>query len=88
MPSNISATTKLLCELALDKSYVVRKSVASNPKASEETLAILSEDLMVEVRVAVAKNKNTPKDILIGLACDPNEKIRRLTICQDIILQK
>lgn len=54
-------------------SFVALRSLAENPEASPQTLALLSHDPLLEVRVAVAWNARTPASALARLADGPIE---------------
>lgn len=49
-------------------SYGALRSLAENPEASPQTLALLSHDPLVDVQVAVAWNPRTPANALARLA--------------------
>ncbi len=54
-------------------SFGALRSLAENPDASPQTLALLSHDPQVDVRVAVAWNARTPATALARLAQGPVE---------------
>ena len=54
-------------------SFGALRSLAENPEASPQTLALLSHDPLLDVRVAVAWNAGTPATALARLAQGPVE---------------
>jgi hypothetical protein len=54
-------------------SFGALRSLAENPEASPQTLALLSHDPLLDVRVAVAWNARTPATALARLALGPVE---------------
>ena len=74
--SNEEVSREELIELAKDKNWYIRASVAKNPKTPKEILEILAKDEDWIVREAIAKNLNTPKEILEILARDKDENVR------------
>jgi hypothetical protein len=54
-------------------SFGALRSLAENPEASPQTLALLSHDPLLDVRVAVAWNARTPATALARLARGPVE---------------
>jgi hypothetical protein len=54
-------------------SFGALRSLAENPEASPQTLALLSHDPLLDVRVAVAWNARTPASALARLAEGPVE---------------
>ncbi len=86
---NKNAPTEILTKLADDSSSNVRKTVAENIKTPAPCLAKLAtakqvvidfgreRDLCEDVRLAVARHPNTPKETLIELAKDTSVRVSR-----------
>jgi len=64
----------ILMQMAMDKDYDIRVSVAANPAATSVILKILAKDKDYHVREAVAKNKLTDCETLEQMYVDANEK--------------
>jgi hypothetical protein len=64
----------ILKQLAAEPYYWLKVDVAKNPNTSPETLREMATSgdypNLPEIRVAIAANPNTPKDIVIGLVAD------------------
>jgi hypothetical protein len=56
--------------------WAERSKAASNPELTIDELWDFARDSHYFVRVAVAKNRCTPKEILAHLAVDPNRLVR------------
>lgn len=78
----VHAARRLESTIALNflsghESAEVRAAVARNPKCTEEILTALSTDQNPEVLYYVAIHKHTPASILLDLAKNENERVKR-----------
>ena len=67
----------LLCRLAADRDFGVRRRAAANRNCPPDMLARLAADADVRVRGDVANNANCPPWLLARLAGDPRFGVRR-----------
>ena len=72
----LTADTKLLEGLVIDKDESVRSQVAENYNTPVELLEVLAKDNDEEVRSAVAENQNTPVELLEVLVKDKQVGVR------------
>ncbi len=73
---NPNTPAEILCRLAHDPLYSVRRRVAENPRTPVLTLVDLARDENVDVRLAVAENRNAPEHVLAELAVDEDVDVR------------
>ncbi len=66
----------------------IRKTIASSDETSAEVLEQLSQDAEAEVRRAVAKNPNTPENILLRLGKEFSDDVVANPIFSIILLEK
>ena len=59
--------------------------VLDNPSAPARVLRVLADDPDWGVRCSVAHHVNTPRDVLVKLAHDEEERVREVAICNDNI---
>lgn len=59
------------------------KTVSDNPSATGRALRVLADDPDWGVRCSVAHHVNTPRDTLVKLARDDEERVREVAICND-----
>ncbi len=72
-PGSPGAMLQLISEQCTE-GFVER--VAENPGTWPSTLRELASHSSPRVRAAVVQNKNTPSDVLFGLACDESADVR------------
>ncbi len=72
-PTNAAQRPRAPAESIDALSFGALRSLAENPEASPQTLALLSRDPLLDVRVAVAWNARTPATALARLADGPVE---------------
>ena len=57
------------------------ETVLDNPSATGRVLRVLADDPDWGVRCSVAHHVNTPRDVLVKLAHDDEERVREVAIC-------
>ena len=70
-----SARPEVLTRLAQDEEWEVRLNVSRHPGCDPETLDLLAHAPEVPIREAVAANLLVRREVLAGLARDPNERV-------------
>ena len=59
------------------------ETVSDNPSAPARVLRVLADDPDWGVRCSVAHHVNTPRDVLVKLAHDDEERVREVALCND-----
>ena len=94
---NENCPPDILSDLAKnDPELYVRVVAISNPSIPVEALEFLANDTEKQIRMNVAKNEKTPRDILIKLSKDPSHfvsdaaerTLKKLGITEALIMQK
>lgn len=68
---------RICLRAATDDDVMVRRSLAANPEASADCLAMLEDDDDRSLRLKLAANPTTPAETLQRLGSDPNPKVRK-----------
>lgn len=78
LAKNANTPSDLLSKLAKDRDDWVCAYVAGNPNTSKDDLVTLSTHTSPDVRYAVIKNRNIPREVVETLADDPNYSVKKL----------